>query len=140
MKKLHLSTKDLKILGVCGGLSESLGVSSDIIRLVFLVSIFFGGTGLIAYMILYFVLPKEAVEENIIDVKVDIEGEQDAGKGKPFRRSIENRFFGGVCGGLSEYIGIDVSIISLLFVVLSFVGGVGLIAYIVMWFVIPDSQ
>ncbi len=33
MKKLYLSKTDKKILGVCGGLSEMLGVDSTIIRL-----------------------------------------------------------------------------------------------------------
>jgi phage shock protein C len=33
MKKLYLSKTDKKILGVCGGLSEMLGIDSTIIRL-----------------------------------------------------------------------------------------------------------
>jgi len=33
MKKLYLSKTDRKILGVCGGLAEMLGVDSTIIRL-----------------------------------------------------------------------------------------------------------
>ncbi|MGD0785639.1 MAG: PspC domain-containing protein [Sedimentisphaerales bacterium] len=33
MKKLYLSKSDKKILGVCGGLSEMLGIDSTIIRL-----------------------------------------------------------------------------------------------------------
>jgi phage shock protein PspC (stress-responsive transcriptional regulator) len=33
MKKLYLSKTDKKILGVCGGLSEMLGVDSTLIRL-----------------------------------------------------------------------------------------------------------
>ena len=34
MKKLYLSKSDKKILGVCGGLSEMLGIDSTVIRLV----------------------------------------------------------------------------------------------------------
>jgi phage shock protein C len=33
MKKLYLSKSDKKILGVCGGLSETFGIDSTIIRL-----------------------------------------------------------------------------------------------------------
>jgi phage shock protein PspC (stress-responsive transcriptional regulator) len=34
MKKLYLSKSDKKILGVCGGLSEMLGIDSTVIRLI----------------------------------------------------------------------------------------------------------
>ena len=35
MKKLYLSKTDKKILGVCGGLSEMLGIDSTLVRLIF---------------------------------------------------------------------------------------------------------
>jgi len=47
MKKLHLSKSNRKILGVCGGISESIGIDADIIRLIFLFSILLGGMGIL---------------------------------------------------------------------------------------------
>lgn len=35
MKKLYLSKNDRKLLGVCGGISEMVGIDSTIVRLVF---------------------------------------------------------------------------------------------------------
>ena len=34
MKKLYLSKTDRKILGVCGGLAEMLGMDSTLVRLI----------------------------------------------------------------------------------------------------------
>ncbi|OGD67428.1 PspC domain-containing protein [Candidatus Campbellbacteria bacterium RIFOXYC2_FULL_35_25] len=34
IKKLHLSKKDKKIVGICGGIGEAFGVDSTIVRMV----------------------------------------------------------------------------------------------------------
>jgi phage shock protein PspC (stress-responsive transcriptional regulator) len=60
-------------------------------------------------------------------------------------RSRTNRQLGGVCGGLTPYlndvfhVNLDVTLVRVLFVVAAFFGGSGLIAYIVMWIVIPSE-
>lgn len=54
-----------------------------------------------------------------------------------FYRSRLNKVVGGVCGGLSERLNFDVSIIRLIFVLLAFVGG-GVIIYIVLWIIMPE--
>jgi phage shock protein PspC (stress-responsive transcriptional regulator) len=43
----------------------------------------------------------------------------------------------GVCGGLGEYFDVDPVLIRLLFVVTAFISGVGILAYIVLWIVVP---
>jgi len=45
----------------------------------------------------------------------------------------------GVSGGLAEYFEVDVVIFRLLFVLLVLFGGGGLLAYIIMWIVIPPK-
>ncbi len=45
----------------------------------------------------------------------------------------------GVCAGLAEYFGIDATLIRLAFVVFTFMGGSGLLAYIIAAIVIPDK-
>lgn len=46
---------------------------------------------------------------------------------KQLRRSRKNKILGGVCGGLGEYFDIDPSIIRLIWVLVFFMGGSGLI-------------
>lgn len=53
-------------------------------------------------------------------------------------RSRTNRMLGGVAGGIAEYLGVDPTIIRLLWI-LSIFTGVGIIAYIVAWIVIPEN-
>jgi phage shock protein C len=56
-KRLMRSSRDKKIAGVCGGLAEYFDIDATIIRVVWLLAIFLGGTGLLAYLILWIVLP-----------------------------------------------------------------------------------
>lgn len=54
-------------------------------------------------------------------------------------RSRNNRQLAGVCGGLAEYFNIDVTLIRVLFVVFAVLGGSGLLAYLVLWIVVPEQ-
>jgi phage shock protein PspC (stress-responsive transcriptional regulator) len=47
----------------------------------------------------------------------------------------------GVCGGLAEYFDLDVSIIRILFVVLTIFTAAfpGILVYIIMWIVVPEQ-
>lgn len=77
-KRLYRSETDRIISGVCGGLAKYFDIDPTIIRLIAVLSIFFGGAGIIAYIILAIVVPseksratepKEAVRENIEEMK-----------------------------------------------------------------------
>lgn len=57
---------------------------------------------------------------------------------KKLYRSRESRVIGGVCGGIGEYFEIDPVIVRLIFLILFFVFGVGLVTYIIAWIIIPD--
>jgi phage shock protein PspC (stress-responsive transcriptional regulator) len=52
-----------------------------------------------------------------------------------YRSSTERMIF-GVCGGLAKYLGIDPTIIRIIFILLAF-SGVGILAYFVMAFIVP---
>lgn len=54
-------------------------------------------------------------------------------------RSEVNKKLGGVCGGIGEYFNIDPTMIRLGWAVLSLLWGIGILAYIVAWIVIPPS-
>ncbi len=58
-KKLYRSTKDKMIGGVAGGLSQYFDIDPTIVRVLFVLSLFLGGAGVIAYIILWIVVPEE---------------------------------------------------------------------------------
>lgn len=57
---------------------------------------------------------------------------------KKLTKSATNRMLCGVCAGVGEYLGIDPTVIRLLWVLLTFMGGSGLIAYIIAAIIIPE--
>jgi phage shock protein C len=56
-----------------------------------------------------------------------------------FRRSQSDRWLGGVCGGLAVSTGAESWIWRLLFTLLLFAGGAGLILYIALWIFVPTE-
>jgi len=54
-------------------------------------------------------------------------------------RSKTNRVIGGVCGGVGEYFDVDPVIIRIVWAAAVFLGGVGVILYILAWIIIPDD-
>ncbi len=58
-------------------------------------------------------------------------------KTKRLYRSDSEKMIGGVCGGIAEYFKIDPVIVRLVAVALIFVNGIGILAYLIGWIVIP---
>jgi len=56
-KKLYRSVTDKMLAGVCGGLAEYFAIDPVIIRLIFVLAVIFGGSGILAYIILWIVIP-----------------------------------------------------------------------------------
>jgi len=52
-------------------------------------------------------------------------------------RSRTDQMLGGVCGGLGAYFGIDANLVRLVFVLLAFLNGIGVILYLAMWLLVP---
>lgn len=52
-------------------------------------------------------------------------------------RSGREKMIGGVCGGLAEYFNVDVTLVRLITLVAFFMGGVGFLAYLVAWIIVP---
>ena len=59
----------------------------------------------------------------------------------PLRRSRSHSIIAGVCGGLAEWLGWDVTLVRVLYVVVSIVsaGFPGILAYIILWIVMPKE-
>ena len=58
---LTRSTTDKKISGVAGGLARHLGVDPVLVRVGFAVSILFSGAGLLAYLVMMVLVPRDDV-------------------------------------------------------------------------------
>src|SRR3989344_5048080 len=57
-KRLYRNTDDAIIAGVCSGLAAYIGVDPVWVRLAFAISIFFGGFGVLLYIILWVIVPE----------------------------------------------------------------------------------
>ena len=134
MKKLHISQEDKVIAGVCGGLAESTGLNANLIRGIFVFTIFFGFYGVLAYLILLVILPKDDGKAEIIDVEVETEEDD------KIRRVWKNRMIAGVCAGIAKYLKWDVTFVRIIFVGMSFVAGIGIILYLFFWFLFPNEE
>ena len=55
------------------------------------------------------------------------------------RRSRQDRVIGGVCGGLGRYLQVDPVLLRIAAVALALSGGLGLLAYVIAWIVIPEE-
>lgn len=54
-------------------------------------------------------------------------------------RSRTNVVLGGVCAGIAEYFSIDPTLVRLFFVIFTLVNGAGILAYFVLWLVLPPE-
>jgi len=62
-------------------------------------------------------------------------------KGKKLLRSKKNRVIAGVCGGIGEYLGIDPTLIRLVWILFTLLSaGAGILAYIISWIIIPEKK
>ena len=53
-----------------------------------------------------------------------------------------NRVIAGVCGGLAEWLGWDIALVRLLYLIVSIfsAGFPGILAYIILWIVMPEEK
>jgi phage shock protein C len=56
--QLMRSTSDRQIAGVAGGIAEHFGLDPTLVRVAWVLAVVFGGFGVLAYVILWIVLPE----------------------------------------------------------------------------------
>lgn len=61
-KRLYRSFTNRMIGGVCGGIAEYFGIDPTIVRILFVVALFAGGSGFLAYIIAWIVIPESKKE------------------------------------------------------------------------------
>ncbi len=106
------------IAGVCEGLGKRFGMDPWLVRVLWLVSILALGTGLLAYIILAFTLPRE---DQIADAH---------------RRKIL-----GVSSRLADATGMEIGLVRALTVTAAlFSFGATVVGYVVLYFVVPADR
>ena len=58
-KKLYRSKDERMIWGICGGLSKHFDLDPTIVRVIAVLTLLFGGGGILIYIILRFLIPLE---------------------------------------------------------------------------------
>jgi len=59
-KRLFRSEDNKILAGICGGLGEYFTIDPTLIRLLFVLAAIFGGSGILIYILLWVLLPKES--------------------------------------------------------------------------------
>ena len=132
-KRLYRDNNRKVIGGVASGLANYFGVDPIWIRLLMialLFNIFFWGLSgfiFITYIVLWIAVPGNDHLEEDKAVK------------KLFRNG-DDKVLGGVSSGIASYFGIDPVVMRVIFVVSIFLGGAGLIAYLVLWIITPEAK
>ncbi len=63
-KRLYVSNTDKKIAGVCGGIAEYFKIDSTLVRLAWVLFVFAGGSGILAYIIAAIIMPQRPGDNN----------------------------------------------------------------------------
>jgi len=126
--KKFMRDQKRKILGgVCAGLGNYFNVDPVWIRLLFAFLTLAYGVILLVYLVLWIAVPGS----------YDLDEPQLT---KKLFRNPEKKVLGGVSAGMAAYFSMDVVIVRLLFIILTVFGGLGIIAYIVLWIVLPEAK
>jgi len=58
-QKLYRSRTNRQVAGVCGGLAQRFNVDVTLIRVLFILLAVFGGGGIVIYVAMWIIVPKE---------------------------------------------------------------------------------
>jgi phage shock protein PspC (stress-responsive transcriptional regulator) len=133
-KRIYSDQSRKIVGGVAAGIANYLNTDPLWIRLflVFLVIIapatagISAGFVLIAYLLCWVAFPKSYTLPET--------------SSKKLFRDPRNKKLGGVASGMAYFFGMDVAVIRLLFLISVFLGGFGIIAYIVLWIIVPEAS
>jgi len=67
-RKLARSRSDRKIAGVCGGFADYLDLDPTLVRILWLMLVFFAGWGVLGYFIAWIVMPEEPLPQPVAKV------------------------------------------------------------------------
>jgi phage shock protein PspC (stress-responsive transcriptional regulator) len=139
-----------KILGgVCAGIAHYFAIDAIWIRLIAILLLFsgnlnfdlfdfnpfgwvqvnfgFAGLAIVAYIVLWVILPVSHANEENKEIK-------------KLYRNPDDKVLGGVASGLAAYFGIKELYVRLAFVFLTIAGGSGVVIYLILWIITPIAS
>ncbi len=127
-KKLFRDEKRKILGGVCAGLGHYFSIDPVWPRVLFALLVLGSYGGLfLAYIILWIVIPNSSELPDDASIK-------------KMYRDPEKKVLGGVASGVAAFFGVDVTVIRVLFIVFAFLGGLGLLLYIILWIALPEAK
>lgn len=52
----------------------------------------------------------------------------------------DNKMIGGVCAGIADYLNLDPTVVRVLYVLMIFFAGFGILLYFILWLVMPKKE
>src|SRR5688500_8652077 len=126
-KSLQRDQKRKILGGVCAGLGNYFSIDPLWFRLLFAALLFAGGVTALIYVIMWIIVPGS----------YDLEEPE---FGKKMFRDPQSKIIGGVSGGVAAYFGIDIILVRVLFILLTFAGGLGFFLYIILWVSLSEAR
>ena len=133
-KRLYRDKKRKLVGGVASGIANYFSIDPVWIRLLFIVLLFdvfisfsVSPIALIIYIVLWIAVPGSD----------DLEEDKSL---KKLYRNPDEKVIGGIANGIATFLDIDVTVIRVLFVLSIFLGGSGLLIYIVLWIILPEAK
>lgn len=59
---------------------------------------------------------------------------------RKLQRSTSNKMIAGICAGIGKYFNLDPTIIRVIYVLMVFFAGFGILLYLILWLVIPSES
>ncbi|MCU0423020.1 MAG: PspC domain-containing protein [Bacteroidia bacterium] len=130
-KKFRRDETNKIVGGVCSGIANYIGIDPLIIRAAFFIALFVFGSGVLLYIIIWAIVPAAKPEELVTAKNINL---------RRLFRNGENKMVGGVCSGIANYLDIDELWIRLVFAFAVFFAGTGVLAYFILWAIIPEAK
>ena len=130
MQKRLYCSPEKKLCGVCGGIADYFGIDPSIVRLIVVEIALLTAIipTLIAYFIVALIIPQPTPEYE----------QMFQNNSKRIYKS-NDRKIAGVCAGIAEYFDIDPTLVRLLFFLLVFLVGNGILTYIACAVIFPRA-
>ena len=132
-KRLYRNSSAGRIAGVCAGIADYFDADVTLVRLAWVVLSIVPGSfigGLVAYIAAWAIMTDSSSPASAEAAT------------RRLTRSTKDRKIAGVCGGLAEYFNVDATLVRVIWAILTIIPGcivLGIVAYLVAWFIMPDS-
>ncbi len=133
-KRLYRDNNRKLVGGVAAGIANYFSIDPVWVRLGFIV--------LLSDVFITFSVSLLALIAYIV-MWVSVPGSDDLEEDKSIKKLYRNpdgKVIGGVSQGIATYLDIDITVVRVLFVLSIFLGGTGILAYLVLWIILPEAK